>query len=384
MNNIINYGKQTIDDDDIAELVKTLRSDSLTCGATVSSFEQAFAKQVNSRYAVSVSSGTAALHLACLSLIRPGDEIIVTPFSFIATANAILYCGGKPVFADIDKCGNLCPEKLQAKINKHTKGIIPVHYAGYPCEMSEIKTIAEKYNLWIIEDSCHALEATYKETKIGDCNYSDMNCFSFHPVKHITTGEGGMITTNKSELFHKLCLLKNHGIEREPQNFYTIINEPWYREMQFLGFNYRLTDIQCALGLSQLKKSSSFLQKRNEIAQKYNLSFKNLKKIQPLPINYKTDRHCSWHLYVLRIINHRERDNFIAYMKSANIFCQVHYMPIYMNPFYRQNGFSDTSCPQAESLFRKVASIPIFPDLTETEQNKIIEFVTKFDQKSQS
>ena len=297
----IPYGKQWIDDEDIKAVVEVLKSDYLTTGPKIEEFEEKFAAYVGAKYAVAVSNGTAALHAACFAAgIGPGDEVITTPLTFAASANCVLYPGGKPVFADIDpETYNISVEEIKKKITNKTAAVIPVHFTGQPCDMEEIYEIARENNLIVIEDAAHALGATYKGEKIGNCRFSDMTVFSFHPVKHITTGEGGMITTNNKELYEKLKLFRTHGITKEPDKYIRKTDESWYHEQQMLGYNYRMTDIQAALGISQLKKSDGFLNRRRDIAEIYNQELAELEWIK-LPYQ-KADRESSWHLYVIQV-----------------------------------------------------------------------------------
>lgn len=292
------YGQQQIDDHDIQAVIDILKGDFLTTGPTIQQFEEAIAKYVGAKYAVSFSSGTAALHAACYAAgITEGDEVITTSMTFVASANCILYQGGKPVFADIDyETYNISTKSIEEKITNKTKAIIPVHFTGQPVELDKIKKIANENNLIIIEDAAHALGATYKNQKIG--SIGDMTMFSFHPVKHITTGEGGVITTNNTLLYEKLVQFRTHGIERNPQKLLDN-HGPWYYEMQFLGYNYRMTDIQAALGLSQLSKLDSFIKIRKKYVDIYNKEFNSLPEIiipKQLP-----QTHSSWHLYIIRL-----------------------------------------------------------------------------------
>ena len=266
----IPYGMQWITDDDIEKVNEVLKSDFLTTGPVIQQFEQEFAKYVGAEYAVAVANGTAALHLAAKAIgTKEGSEVITTPMSFAATANCILYNSGKPIFADITERGLIDPAEVERKLTHSTAGIIPVHYMGLPSELAEISRIAQDNDLFVIEDACHAIGAKYRNNAIGNCKHSDLAVFSFHPVKHITTGEGGMITTNRKDMYELLRILRTHGITKDPSKFSTNHNEPWYQEMQYLGFNYRLTDIQAALGLSQLSRIDQFVQRRREIAARY-------------------------------------------------------------------------------------------------------------------
>ncbi|PJE81440.1 UDP-4-amino-4,6-dideoxy-N-acetyl-beta-L-altrosamine transaminase [Candidatus Pacearchaeota archaeon CG10_big_fil_rev_8_21_14_0_10_32_42] len=365
----IGYGKQTIGKDDLNEVERVLGSGFLTCGPEVKNFEDKFSKEVGSKYAVAVSSGTAALHLACIALgLREGDELITSPMTFAASANCALYCGAKPVFIDVDeKTGLIDENKIEEKISEKTKIIIPVHYGGMPCNLEKIKSLADKYNLRIVEDACHALGAEYKKSKIGDCFYSDMAVFSFHPVKHITTGEGGMITTNSKELYEKLLRLRSHGIEKK---------EDWKQEMVELGYNYRITDFQCALGSNQLNNLKNFISKRREIAKKYDEELGIESKLEL--IKEKENLFNPYHLYVIKLQNSELRKRLYDFLKEKGIFCQVHYIPVYLHPYYQSLGYKKGLCSSAENFYEKILSIPVYPLLKEEEQTFVIEKIKEF------
>ncbi|MDK2801332.1 MAG: hypothetical protein PWQ70_2951 [Clostridiales bacterium] len=377
MRKIIPYGRQYIDEKDIEAVVEVLKGDYLTTGPHVEKFEKTFAEKVGARYAVAVSSGTAALHLSCLAAgIRTGDEVITTPMTFAASANCAIYTGAKPVFADIEEnTGSLDAEKMKEKITDKTKAVIPVHYTGLPCDMEKIKEVADNHNLVVIEDACHALGARYKNSIIGDCKYSDMTVFSFHPVKHITTGEGGMITTNSEEWYHKLLSLRSHGITRRQGDFTETSHGGWYYEMQSLGFNYRLTDIQAALGLSQLQKLDWFVEKRREIAGIYNLELKEL----PLELpREKKGFYSSYHLYVIKLKKEASLNRKELYdrLRERNIYTQVHYIPVHTLPYYQHMyGYKWGDYPVAEEHYRRVLSLPIYPGLTEDEIYRVIKIL---------
>jgi len=375
-NKNIPYGRQTIDEDDIRAVVEVLRGDYLTTGPYICAFEKKFSSYVGSRYAVAVSSGTAALHLACLAAgIGPGDEVITSPMSFAATANCAVYVGARPVFCDIDSTGNIDPKLVEKKVSPATKAIIPVHYSGLPCRMDIINEIARRHGVVIIEDACHALGAVYKGSKIGSCSHSEMAVFSFHPVKHITTGEGGMITTNSEELYQKLVCLRSHGIVRDPIRFKEDGHGGWYYEMQQLGFNYRMTDIQAALGISQLAKIDRFVKRRRDVAAWYTEAFKDLPL--ELPKDGNDCRH-AYHLYVVKLKPEAKVDRKELYdrLKSMGIICQVHYIPIHTMPYYREKlGYRWGDYPQAEDHYKRVLSLPLYPGLSDEEVNKVIEAV---------
>ncbi len=380
----IPYAQQWIEEDDIEEVKKVLESDWLTTGPKVDEFEEKFADYVNSRYAVAVSSGTAALHAATFAAgIEEGDEAIVSPMTFAASANCILYQGGTPVFVDIDrKTYNIDPEKIEEKINENTKAIVPVDYTGQPCEIDKIMDIAEKNDLTVIEDSSHAVGATYDGKKIG--SFADMSIFSFHPVKHITTGEGGMITTNSKELYEKLKQFRNHGITKEDSKLNK--NEgPWFYEQQYLGYNYRLNDMQCALGISQLNKIDRFLKRRREIAERYTEFFKDLRGV--VPPYQKENSNSAWHLYVLQLELEElkvDRKKIFNEFLDKELGVQVHYIPVYYHPYYQNLGYERGLCPNAEWLYERIISIPMYPKMKDEDLNKVlnrIESVIKKHQK---
>lgn len=369
---IIPYGRQWVDASDIREVIKVLKSDWLTQGPKIKEFEDALCKYTSAKYAVAVSSGTAALHISCLAAnIKRGDEVITSPITFVASANSILYCGGKPVFADIQKdTANIDPEEIKKKINPNTKAIIPVHFAGHPCDLEEIKEIAEKHNLLIIEDAAHALGAEYKKLKIGSCKYSDMTIFSFHPVKHITTGEGGAVLTNQKDLYQRLLLFRNHGIAKEKEKM-TKFDGPWYYEMHELGFNYRMTDFQCALGISQLRKLEKFLKRRREIVDIYN---KELSKVNGiiLPIE-KPNIKSSWHIYYIRLKDPKRRKNLFEKLLKYNIGVQIHYIPIHFQTYYKENfGYKVGDYPKAEDYYQSTITLPLYPKMMNSEIQYII------------
>ncbi|NNU90149.1 UDP-4-amino-4,6-dideoxy-N-acetyl-beta-L-altrosamine transaminase [Anoxybacillus sp. CHMUD] len=371
------YGRQWIDDDDIEAVVEVLKGDYLTTGPYVSTFEQAVAQYVGAKYAVAFSNGTAALHGACFAAgISEGDEVITTPMTFAASANCVLYQGGIPVFADIDeKTYNINPDKIEEKITNKTKAIIPVDFTGQPVELDRILEIAKKHNLIVIEDAAHALGATYKGRKIG--SISDMTMFSFHPVKHITSGEGGIITTNNKEYYEKLLQFRSHGITRNKEK----LNEyhgPWYYEMQFLGYNYRMTDIQAALGTSQLKKIDKFIELRRKYVAMYNEAFKDMDEVIT-PFQHE-DGQSSWHLYIIRLkldkLTASRREIFEA-LQQQNIGVNVHYIPVHLQPYYQQLGYKKGICPNAEKLYEEMITLPLFPAMSEEDVNSVIEAVKR-------
>lgn len=376
----IPYGRQKIDQDDIDAVVDVLKSDFLTQGPKINEFEQAFAEYIGAKYAVAVSNGTVALHVSCLALqVKPGDHVITSPITFVASANCVLYCGGKILFADIDADSYLLDlNKVEdlLKSRENVQGIIPVDLAGYPVNMQECRTLAEKYNLWIIEDACHApggyfYDSNGMEQKCGNGNFADLAIFSFHPVKHIATGEGGMITTNSGELYKKLLLYRNNGITKSPEML--IKNDGgWYYEMQELGYNYRITDIQSALGLSQLKKADNNLGRRRQIAEKYDKSLKDL------PLKLPAVKNNYLHAYHLYIIQTDQRNKLYDFLRTKNIFTQVHYIPVHLQPYYKKQGWATGDLPVAEEYYQKCLSLPIYPSLKDEEQDYVIGCLKNF------
>lgn len=371
------YGRQWVDNEDIEAVIEVLRGDYLTTGPYISKFEQAVAQYVGAKYAVAFSNGTAALHGACFAAgISKGDEVITTPMTFAASANCVLYRGGVPVFADVDeKTYNIDPNKIEEKITDKTKAIIPVDYTGQPVELERILEIAKKYNLIVIEDAAHAFGATYKGRKIG--SISDMTMFSFHPVKHITTGEGGIITTNNKEYYEKLLQFRSHGITRDKEKMKEY-HGPWYYEMQFLGYNYRMTDIQAALGISQLKKIDKFIELRRKYVAMYNETFKDMDEIIT-PFQHENGES-SWHLYIIRLkldkLTASRREIFEA-LQQQNIGVNVHYIPVYFQPYYQQLGYKKGICPNAEKLYEEMITLPLFPAMSEKDVNDVIKAVRR-------
>lgn len=371
------YGRQWIDEDDINSVIQVLKGDYLTTGPYISKFETELANYVGSKYAVTFSNGTAALHGACFAAgIGEGDEVITTPITFVASANCILYQGGLPVFADIDeKTYNIDPNEIEKNITEKTKAIIPVHFTGNPAPLDEIYSIAKKHGLVIIEDAAHALGATYKQKKIG--LISDMTMFSFHPVKHITSGEGGIITTNDKGYYEKLLQFRSHGITRDPNQMLDN-HGPWYYEMQFLGFNYRMTDIQAALASSQLKKIDKFLELRRKYVGMYN---DELKKIKEITIHHQNkEASSSWHLYMIRLHLDQlagNRKEVYSALQQENIGVNVHYIPVYLLPYYQRLGYKQGLCPHAEKLYEEVITLPLFPAMTEQDIADVIHAVKK-------
>ena len=370
----IPYGRQSINEKDIEAVVNVLKSDYLTTGPKIAEFERKVADYTGAKYAVAIANGTAALHAACYAAgIGEGDEVITTPITFAASSNCVLYCGGTPVFADINpETYNISSVDIERKITSKTKAIIAVHFTGQPCEMDQIHEIADKHNLIVIEDGAHALGAVYKGKRVG--TLSDMTTFSFHPVKHITTGEGGMILTDNPKLYERLKLFRTHGITRE-ENLLTKNDGPWYYEQRDLGFNYRITDIQCALGTSQMDRLPGFLEKRKKIAEQYNEAFAGNNQIQ-LPYQ-KEGCDNAWHLYVIRVKNGNRKEVFEK-LRAAGIGVNVHYIPVYQHPYYRSHGYAQVVCPNAEEYYKECISLPMYPDLKEEEQEYVIKKVLEY------
>lgn len=370
----IPYGKHYIDEEDIQAVVNALQEDYIATGPGLDEFEKTFAKYVGAKYAVSVSSGTAALHASCNALgIKEGDEVITTPITFVSTASSVLLCGGTPVFADIDKdTYNIDPDDIERKITKRTRAIIPVHFTGQPCEMKRIHEIAEKYGLKIIEDAAHAHGADYYGSKIGSCRYSDLTAFSFHPVKLMTTCEGGMITTNDEMLYQKMKLFRAYCSTKDRALLKDKNNGPWHYEIQGLGYNYRLSDVMCALGKSQLHKLDRFVEKRRTIAKRYQEELKDIEGIV-LP-HIKEGCNSSWHLYVIQIKDNRRKEVYLK-MREAEIGVDVHYLPVYQHPYFQENGYENVHCPKAESLYSCILSIPIYYGLDDEKQTYVIETI---------
>jgi len=365
----IPYGHQGIDEEDIEEVVKVLKSDWITTGPKIEEFENALCKYIGCKYAVAVNSGTSALDIAVQTLNLPrGSEIITTPFTFVATSNAVLYNNLKPIFVDIEKdTRNINPEEIRKKITDKTKAIIYVDYAGHPCDIEEIKGVAEEHDLYLIEDASHAIGAEYKGKKIG--NFADMTIFSFHPVKHITTGEGGVVVTNNKEFYEKLKMLRNHGIDKSALDRFGP-KAGWAYDLKFLGRNYRITDFQAALGISQLKKLDEFIRRREEIVEMYNEAFEDMPEIET-PI-VKPDVKPAWHIYTV-LLNGINRDEFFRKMRGRNIGVNLHYIPIYRFSYYPEHfNFNPNDFPVTEEVFSKIVTLPLFPKMEDEEVRFVI------------
>ena len=373
MKKSIPYGHQWIDNKDIQEVVKVLKTDWITQGPKVEVFEKAVAKYCRVKYAVAVSSGTAALHTAyAVAGIDSGDEVITTPLTFAATSNAVIYCGGKPVFVDIQEDTlNIDFNKIERKITKKTKILAPVDFAGHPCDYDKIKKIARKHHLLIIEDASHALGSKYKGKKVG--GFADMTVLSFHPVKHITTGEGGMVLTNNKKFYEKLKIFRQHGVVKKPKK------GKWYYEIEKPGYNYRLTDFQCALGLSQLKKIDKFIKRRREIVVRYNKAFKNIKEIIiPTERDYVKS---AYHIYIIQLVLDKlkvNRRRIFEKLQKEGLGVQIHYIPLHFQPFYKKEfGYKKGDFPVAEKYYQRAITIPLFPKMTDKEVNRVIKTVKK-------
>lgn len=364
----IPYGKQLLVEDDIEAVVETLQSDYLTTGPKVKAFEEALAEYCEVNYCIAVANGTAALHLASLVLLSKGDKVLTTPNSFLATSNAILYAGAKPIFMDIAEDGNidldLCEKTLQEDTS--IKAIYPVAFSGHMVDQAKLQHLRDTYNIIVLEDCAHAIGAKDGSVKAASCTNSDISILSFHPVKHMTTGEGGAVTTNSKKLYEKMLALRGHGMVKTPEM------KPWEYEMQELGFNYRITDIQCALGLSQLKKLDSFIERRIAIAKKYDEAFKET-IVKPL---YTYDGRSSYHLYVVKVDFSKlplTKVDLFNRLRKKNIGIQLHYIPINKQPYYRSLGYGDEHTPIMDKYYEECFSLPMYPKMSDEEQVYVIE-----------
>ena len=350
------YGKQNINISDCLSMLKTSRSDFLTCGPKISEFENIISEYTESKYCVALSSATAALHIAMLALdITKGDEVITSSITFLASANCVRYVNANIQFSDIEEdTANIDVKEIEKKITKNTKAIIPVHFAGQSCDMEPIYNLAKKHNIYVVEDAAHAIGSEYNGNKVGNCKYSDMTIFSFHPVKTITTAEGGAITTNDEELYKKLLILRSHGMEHK---------ENWLYEINSLGYNYRLTDIQASLGISQMKRLDAFKKRRRDIVDYYN---ENLGLSHLIEKNYS---NACFHLYPILLEN---RDEFYIKAKEVGLNLQVHYIPVHTQPYYKALGFNYGDYPKAEAYYKKCISIPLYPTLKNSDLKEIV------------
>ncbi|QIP16398.1 UDP-4-amino-4,6-dideoxy-N-acetyl-beta-L-altrosamine transaminase [Spirosoma aureum] len=388
MNHPIPYGRQHIADEDIAAVADVLRGPFLTQGPHIGAFETAFASYIGSQYAVAIANGTAALHLCCMALgVTTETRVITTPITFSASANCVRYCGGEIYFADIDpKTALLDINAVRAVLEQHPKGyfsgIIPVDFAGYPVDMAAFRDLADDYGLWLLEDACHAPGGSFMDQhgvihRCGDGSLADLAIFSFHPVKHIAAGEGGMITTNDEALYKHLLRLRTHGITNKPAEWTEpYVGEPerggWYMELQELGYNYRLTDMQAALGTSQLQRVDAMFARRQEIAKRYDEAFSNTNVsiiIPPISVSH------AYHLYVIQA---DDRKGLYDFLRTKNIIAQVHYIPVHLMPYYRQFGWKPGDFPNAERYYARCLSLPMFPTLTTDEQDYVIASVKEF------
>lgn len=381
MRKAIPYGRQHISEADIQAVIEALQHDYLTQGPKIKAFEEAFAKYVGAKYAVAISNGTAALHLCAMALnVNEKSRVLTTPITFAASANCVKYCGGQVDFVDIDPKTALMDidalrKKLEATPKNTYQGIIPVDFAGYPINMEAFRELADEYGLWIIEDACHAPGGFFNNKNgqqhfCGNGQYADLAIFSFHPVKHIACGEGGMITTNDKELYEKLLILRTHGITKNPKDLQEN-HGAWYYEMQTLGYNYRITDFQSALGLSQLNRAEENMKIRRAIAMRYDQAFEGtaVRAMRP-----NTDVGHAYHLYIIEINNRKE---VYDYLRAHQIFSQVHYIPVHLQPYYQDQGFKKGDYPLAEKYYDHCLSLPMYPTLTDEEQTYVIETVLK-------
>lgn len=377
---MIRYGQQEITQDDIDAVVDVLKSINLTQGPNIANFEQSVLAHTKAKYAVAVNSATSALHISCLALgLGPGDRLWTTPNTFVASANCALYCGAEVDFVDIDPdTYNLCPKKLETKLlqaaidNKLPKILVPVHLTGQPCDMAAIHALSQKFGFKIIEDASHAIGGKYKGEPIGNCRYSDITVFSFHPVKIITTAEGGMALTNCDDIAARLSLLRSHGITRDPALMTHSADGPWYYQQVALGFNYRMTDIQAALGISQMTRLNHYVFRRHEIARRYSELLADLPLILPWQ---HSDSYSAYHLYVIRLRLDKIRLTHLQVfeaLRAKNIMVNVHYIPVHTQPYYQKMGFSQGDFPNAESYYREAISIPMYPTLTSRDQDIVV------------
>ncbi len=377
---MIPYGRQDITQADIEAVVEVLHSDFLTQGPVISRFENAVASRVNARYAIAVNSATSALHIACLALeLGPGDRFWTTPNTFVASANCGRYCGADVDFVDIDPCTwNMSVAKLQEKLvqakrdGRLPKVVVPVHFAGQPTEEEAIWELAQEYGFKVLEDASHAIGALRNGEPVGSCRWSDITVFSFHPVKIVTTGEGGMATTNNEILAERMTALRSHGITRDPARFVRPSPGPWYYEQHALGFNYRMTDIQAALGVSQLRRLSSYVERRNVLARRYDRALKGL----PLQLQYvQCGNQSSFHLYVVRLVRNataRTHRQVFDELRQRRIGVNLHYIPVHLQPYYRKLGFTEGQYPEAEAHSESAIVLPLYAALTDQQQDTVV------------
>jgi len=379
---MIPYGRQDVSEDDIDAVLRVLKSDFLTQGPTVPAFEEATAKYVEAARGVAVSSATAALHIACQALdLGPGDVLWTSPITFVASANAARYCGADVDFVDIDPdTFNMCPDALRlklrdaAEVGRLPKIIMPVHMAGQSCDMARIGALAKEYGIRVVEDASHAIGGTYRGTPVGACEYSDIAVFSFHPVKIVTSGEGGMAMTNDHALADRMARLRSHGVTRDAGIMTHASEGPWYYQQLELGFNYRMTDIQAALGQSQLARIDAFVDRRHHIAARYDRALAHLPVHLP---GREQEARSAFHLYVIRLKQSERRTDVFGALRAAGIGVNVHYIPVHLQPYYRSLGFTDGDFPQAERYYRSAVSIPMFPGLSDDDQDVVIQALTE-------
>lgn len=382
---MIPYGRQHLDEDDVKAVVETLTSNWLTQGPAIPKFETALADYCGANFGIAVNSATSALHIACLALgVSEGDRVWTSPNSFVASSNCALYCGAKVDFVDIDLyTGNMCVDALRNKLalaestNALPKVVIPVHFAGQPCDMKEIRALSKQYGFFVIEDASHAVGAKYQGKFVGSCEFSDICVFSFHPVKIITTMEGGMALTNNSEWAEKMRILRSHGITNDPEKMTEDSHGPWYYQQIALGFNYRMTDVEAALGLSQLKKLPGFLEKRNTLAAHYDERFASKENISPL--KQSNNRYSSYHLYVVRAsgLTRKEHAFVVEQLRDKGVFAHLHYIPIHCQPYYKNLGFNIGDFPNAESYYEQAITLPLFPELTREQIDLIVDTLSR-------
>jgi UDP-4-amino-4,6-dideoxy-N-acetyl-beta-L-altrosamine transaminase len=382
---LIPYGKQNINEADIQAVVDVLRSDFITQGPAIERFEKALADYCGVQYAIAVNSATAALHIACLAAgLKPGDRLWTTPITFVASANCGLYCGADVDFVDINpQTYNMSVEALAQKLETADKEgklpriVIPVHLAGQSCEMAEIRALSKRYGFQVIEDASHAVGGRYRNHPVGGCEFSEMAVFSFHPVKIITTGEGGVVLTNREDLYQKLIRVRSHGITRDPKWMTKPSEGSWYYQQLELGFNYRMTDIQAALGHSQMSRLDAFVAKRHALVERYN------QKLAALPVTLPFQHPDSWsayHLYIIRLQTGKLKQSHAEIfegLRQAGIGVNLHYIPVHLQPYYQQLGFRAGDFPEAEKYYREAISLPLYPDLTETQQDMVVSALEK-------
>lgn len=374
---MIPYGRQSIDDEDINAVIDVLKSDFLTQGPAVPAFENAVAARCGAAHAVAVNSATSALHIACMALgVGPGDIVWTSPITFVASSNCALYCGATVDFVDIDAATqNMSVTRLAEKLHAAQRAgklptvVIPVHFAGHPCDMKPIHALGQKYGFKIIEDASHAIGARYQQTLIGDCTYSDITVFSFHPVKIITTAEGGMATTQSAKLARSMQLLRSHGVTREADELENSNEGPWYYEQHLLGYNYRMTDMQAALGLSQIKNINAWLARRHQLADQYDLALAGL----PLAVTQRVaGDYCALHLYCIQVKNRR---SVFEHLRASGVGVNVHYIPVHLQPYYKRLGFKPGQFPNSEAFYSKTISLPMFAGLKDDDQAQVIQAV---------